>query len=172
MHELLHPKSWKPARGYANGVAATGRMLFIARPLKITNPACLVCHSTVDAAPKPMLERYGPANGFGWNLNEVIGAQVVSVPMTVPLARAEATWKVFMLSLGGVFVAIAVVLNLMLWALVIRPVTKLSALADKVSLGDMDAPEFKATSHDEIGVLAASFARMRRSLEQAMKMLS
>ena len=150
----------------------TGRMLFIARPLKITNPACLVCHSTVEAAPKPMLDKYGPANGFGWNLNEVIGAQVVSVPMAVPLARAQATWEVFMLSLGGVFVAIAVVLNLMLWALVIRPVTKLSALADKVSLGDMDAPEFKATSHDEIGVLAASFARMRRSLEQAMKMLS
>ena len=150
----------------------TGRMLFIARPLRITNPACLVCHSTVDAAPKPMLDRYGPANGFGWNLNEVIGAQVVSVPMTVPLARAQETWKVFMLSLGGVFIAIAVVLNLMLYALVIRPVTQLSGLADKVSLGEMDAAEFKAGSHDEIGVLAASFTRMRRSLEQAMKMLS
>lgn len=29
MHELLHPKSWKPARGYANGVAASGRMVFV-----------------------------------------------------------------------------------------------------------------------------------------------
>lgn len=28
MHEILHPKSWKPARGYANGVAAEGRMVF------------------------------------------------------------------------------------------------------------------------------------------------
>ena len=27
-HELLHPKSWKPALGYSNGVAATGRMVF------------------------------------------------------------------------------------------------------------------------------------------------
>jgi enamine deaminase RidA (YjgF/YER057c/UK114 family) len=27
-HEVLHPKSWKPAAGYANGVAATGRMIF------------------------------------------------------------------------------------------------------------------------------------------------
>ena len=40
-----------------------------------------------------------------------------------------------------------------------------------VSLGEMDAAEFKVRSHDEIGVLAASFTRMRRSLEQAMKML-
>ncbi len=27
-HEILHPKSWKPAKGYANGVAARGRMVF------------------------------------------------------------------------------------------------------------------------------------------------
>ncbi len=29
MHEQLHPKLWKPARGYANGVAASGRTVFI-----------------------------------------------------------------------------------------------------------------------------------------------
>jgi enamine deaminase RidA (YjgF/YER057c/UK114 family) len=28
-HELLNPKNWKPAKGYANGVAAEGRMLFL-----------------------------------------------------------------------------------------------------------------------------------------------
>ncbi len=28
MHEILHPSGWKPAKGYANGVAATGRMVF------------------------------------------------------------------------------------------------------------------------------------------------
>ena len=27
-HEFLHPKSWKPARGYANGVAASGRVIY------------------------------------------------------------------------------------------------------------------------------------------------
>ena len=27
-HEILHPSHWKPARGYANGVAAEGRMVF------------------------------------------------------------------------------------------------------------------------------------------------
>ena len=26
--QTLHPKSWKPAIGYANGMAATGRMVF------------------------------------------------------------------------------------------------------------------------------------------------
>ncbi len=149
----------------------TGRSLFVARPIRITNPACLACHSTIDAAPKPMVARYGPANGFGWQLNEVIGAQIVSVPMEVPIARAEKTFGVFITLIVAVFVAIGVALNLMLWLLVIRPVSRLSALADRVSLGELEAPEFTSGSRDEIGVLAESFGRMRKSLVQALKML-
>jgi HAMP domain-containing protein len=93
------------------------------------------------------------------------------VPMSVPLGRADNTFRVFMTSLVGIFVAIGVALNLMPWALVIRPVTKLSRLADRVSMGEVGAPEFKARGRDEIGRLAESLTRMRRSLEQAMKML-
>ncbi|MDH5338275.1 MAG: DUF3365 domain-containing protein [Rubrivivax sp.] len=148
-----------------------GRSLFIARPLKITNPACLQCHSSVEAAPRTMVEKYGPANGFGWNLNEVIGAQIVSVPLQVTLQRADRSFNVFIASLVGVFLAAGVVLNLMIWLVVVRPVTHLSALADRVSQGDMEAPEFNAGSRDEIGVLAQSFSRMRASVVQAMKML-
>ncbi len=148
-----------------------GRVLYIARPLKITNPACLVCHDTIERAPKTLLEKYGQANGFGWKLNEVIGAQVVSVPMAVPLARAESTFRLFITSLVGIFVAIGLVLNLMLYAVVIRPVTALSRLADRVSMGEAGVPESATRSRDEIGVLAASVTRMRRSLEQAMNML-
>ena len=148
-----------------------GRALYIARPLRITNAACLVCHDTIERAPRTLINKYGQANGFGWKLNEVVGAQVVSVPMSVPLARAEKTFRVFMTSLVGIFVAIGVVLNLMLWALVIRPVTRLSKLADRVSLGEGGAPEFKVRGRDEIARLSASLTRMRRSLEQAMNML-
>jgi protein-histidine pros-kinase len=151
--------------------SGTGRALYIARPMRITNGACLVCHSTVEAAPRTMVDKYGPANGFGWQMNEVIGAQVVSVPMSVPLARADKAFKVFMVSLVGIFVAIGIVLNLMLWLLVIRPVTTLSRLANRVSLGEADVPEFPTRGRDEIGTLAQSFARMRHSLDQAMKML-
>ena len=43
---------------------------------------------------------------------------------------------------SAVFVVTGLALNLMLWWLVIRPVTQLSALADRVSQGDLDAPEF------------------------------
>ena len=30
MHDLLQPKGWKPALGYANGIAASGRFVFVA----------------------------------------------------------------------------------------------------------------------------------------------
>ena len=149
----------------------TGRSLYIARPIKIVDPACLSCHSTVDSAPKTMVDRYGPANGFGWRLNEVVGAQIVSVPMAVPIQRAEAAFRVFIISLAVVFVTIGLALNLMLWTMVIHPVARLSKIADEVSLGNLDAPEFKTRSRDEIGTLAQSFDRMRKSLVQAMKML-
>ena len=149
----------------------TGPSLYISRPLRITNPACLQCHSSVEAAPKTMVAKYGPSNGFGWQLNEVIGAQVMSVPMALPLQRADQAFTIFIGSLVGVFFAAGLALNLMIWWFVVRPVTVLSRLADRVSQGELDAPEFDSRSRDEIGTLAASFARMRTSVVQAMKML-
>lgn len=29
MHEILHPEGWAAPRGYSNGIAATGRMVFV-----------------------------------------------------------------------------------------------------------------------------------------------
>jgi HAMP domain-containing protein len=149
----------------------SGPSMYLAKPLRITNPACLQCHSSVEAAPRTMVDKYGPANGFGWNLNEVIGAQVISVPLALPMKRAESSFNVFIGSLIGVFVVVGIVLNLMIWLVVVRPVTLLSNLADRVSQGDLEAPDFPSGSGDEIGVLAQSFSRMRTSVVQAMKML-
>lgn len=58
--------------------SSIGRSLFIAKPIQITNPACLQCHTTAAMAPPTMIKVYGEANGFGWKLNEIVGAQVGS----------------------------------------------------------------------------------------------
>ena len=149
----------------------TGRALYLARPIQITSGACLVCHSTIEVAPKTMIDQYGSANGFGWKMNEVIGAQVVSVPMSVPIKRADETFRTFMLSLAGVFLFVGIVLNAMLLSMVIMPVSRLAKLADQVSMGNMDVPDFHLRSRDEIRTLADSFNRMKKSVAQAMKML-
>ncbi len=156
---------------YGERDTPTGRSLFVARPIQIKNPACLECHNTAETAPKTMIDVYGSSNGFGWKLNDIIGAQVVSVPMAVPIARATQSFRTFMLSLLGVFVLVIVLLNIMLYTIVIRRVTKLSRIADQVSLGNMDAGEFKTKSKDEIGVLTEALSRMKASVVQAMNML-
>jgi protein-histidine pros-kinase len=149
----------------------TGRALALARPLRIEDPNCLVCHSTVDAAPKALLKRYGPANGFDWKLHDVIGAQIVSVPMALPVKRADRAFWTFMTSMAGIFAAVFVLLNLLLMVIVVRRLTRLAGLADEVSLGKLDAAEFPAQGKDEVARLAQSFNRMKKSMAHAIKLL-
>jgi protein-histidine pros-kinase len=118
-----------------------------------------------------MLDIYGNANGFGWKMNEIIGAQVVSVAMTLPVERANRALRTFLLSLAIIFVVTIALLNAMLYTMVIRRVTRLAAIADAVSLGNLEAGEFRSRSNDEIGTLTHALGRMKTSLVQAMKML-
>ena len=55
-----------------NRETATGPVLYLSRPIKITNPGCLVCHDTPAKAPQALIESYGSANGFGWKIILVI----------------------------------------------------------------------------------------------------
>jgi HAMP domain-containing protein len=150
---------------------AVGPILSVSRPIRISDPGCLSCHSTPAAAPATMIDLYGGSDGFGWKLNDVIGAQIVSVPMRVALDRAH---QLFLLVFGGlaaVFLVTLLLLNLVLHFMIIRPIRQMSAIAGEVSLGNTGAQEFAETGRDEIGSLAQSFNRMRRSLTNAMQML-
>ena len=149
----------------------TGPALYLSRPIRITDPACLACHSTPANAPQTMLDTYGSANGFGWKLNDVIGAQIVSVPMSVPLARANSTFTMFIVLIVAVFIFIAILLNVLLNSIVVKPVKKMSDKANEVSLGALDAEELQVKGNDEMASLAQSFNRMHRSLANAMRLL-
>ncbi len=148
-----------------------GAILSFSRPIRVSDKSCLECHSTPAAAPQTMLDLYGSANGFGWKLGDVIGAQIVSVPTSVALERADAAFKVYLGGLAAVFLVIFVLLNLLLHFVIVKPVRRISAIASEISLGNMDAPEFPVRGRDEIASLAESFTRMRRSLANAMKLL-
>jgi len=149
----------------------TGRTLNLARPFRLTDKDCLTCHSVPSAAPASMTDLYGTANGFGWKLGDVIGAQIVSVPMRVALDKANRTFLVFLGGLALVFLVMIVLLNILLHYFIVKPVRTISRVAGEVSLGNMDVPEYEVKGRDEIASLAASFNRMRRSLANAMKML-
>lgn len=148
-----------------------GKSLYYARPIRITQEACLTCHSTVEAAPKTMVKLYGTSGGFGWKLDEVVGSQIVSIPLLVPLEKAREEFAIFMVSLIAIFCTIFIVINVMISRIIVKRVRYMSHISDEISTGNMDISDFHTSGKDELADLSRSFNRMRRSLEKAMKML-
>ena len=149
----------------------TGEFLTFARPFRLTDKACLTCHSTPQAAPATMVDLYGPGNGFGWTLGDVIGAQIVSVPMSVALNRAHQSLLAFMATLSAVFLITLGVLNVLLHFFIVKPIQEITTLARDVSAGKTDVPEYQVKGKDEIASLGRSFNLMHRSLQNAIRML-
>jgi len=148
----------------------TGPMLELARPL-VNKPACMECHSTAATAPASMIALYGNENGFGWKPGEIIGAQIVSVPMSASAVRAEHIRSLFLLPFLGFLALLFISMNVLLHFVVIRPMEKIADSAEAVSMGKIDTPEYQYKGRDQIGRLASSFNRMHRSLVEAFKML-
>ncbi len=148
-----------------------GRALFLSHPIQIKDPKCLACHLTPEEAPASLVRQYGPSNGFGWKLDEVVGAQIVSVPMSIPIGMANSAFKTMIFALAGVFGFTLLVLNLLLRFAVIAPLTRLAAVADQVSRGNLEVPDIAIEGKDEVALLAGSFNRMRISLQKALAML-
>ena len=147
-----------------------GDLFYIARPLIINEESCLRCHGDPQNAPKSQIATYGKDNGFGWNLNEVVGAQIISVPVSQVVKKAQKLcWLILGQVIGFLLVAI-LLLNLFLKFLITDPINKMSHLSKKLSTGDLDI-EFEQKSKDEIGVLAASLNRLKVSLKMAMEMI-
>jgi protein-histidine pros-kinase len=152
-------------------MTSRGPSLYVARPIQIKNAACLACHSDPQTAPASLIKVYGSQGGFGWQHNEVIGAQVVSVPMNVPIQRAKTTFYASIGALVAIFLAMFVILNVMLDRLVIKPIVRMSAAADAISVGKFDLGRLDESGRDEVARLAQSFNRMTTSLARAMQML-
>lgn len=149
----------------------TGPSLYLSRPIQINKEGCLACHGHANEAPQSMLDLYGSNNGFGWKMDEVVGAQIVSVPMSLPQQSADLAFIKFMSMLAGIFLTMIILLNLMLRKIIIKPVIQIANQANEISMGNMQVAEFNETGKDELSTLAASFNRMRRSLQKAMRML-
>ena len=160
----------QPDRGEISGIreTPTGQSLYLARAFQIKDKACLACHTTAAEAPPAT----PPNNGFGWKHMEVIGAQIVSVPMTLPMQNANRAFYTFMISLSAVFLALFVIMNVMMSVLIVRPITRMSEAADKISTGDMNIAEFADGGKDEVALLGKSFNRMRRSLAKTIDLIN
>jgi protein-histidine pros-kinase len=149
----------------------TGRVLWVAYAV-VAEPDCLQCHSRPSVASKAMIKHYGPDHGFGWNANEVVGAQIVSVPMSVPIALANKGFHDLLISLGAIFLLTIVLIDIAMYLIVIRPLRRVSKNADIISKGEVDLPPLEVKGKDEIAEVTASFNRMHTSLVKTFEMLN
>ncbi|MBI3715910.1 MAG: HAMP domain-containing protein [Betaproteobacteria bacterium] len=97
--------------------------------------------------------------------------RMANVNLAPVMDNARVALTTLMSSIGTVFMAVFILLNLMLDRMIVRPVAEMARQADAVSIGDFSIPAFKPVSKDEIGVLGTAFNRMRRSTEEAIALL-
>lgn len=148
----------------------SGDLFYVARPIKIKKESCLRCHSTPEAAPKSQLATYGRENGFGWQLNEIVGAQTISVPAGRVLADARKLQVLVIGILAIGFLIAVIALNLFLKFAVVSPIKEMAAWSREVSTGNLNT-DYEHRANDEIGILASSVNRLKVSMEMAMNML-
>ena len=148
----------------------SGDLFYIARPIKVGKQSCLQCHSTPSVAPKSLIERYGDEHGFGWELNEIVGAQIISVPAATTLKIARQSLVLILGIVTAVFAIAILMVNFWLKRYVVRPINRMAMVAEAFSTGYTEA-EFDQLSNDEVGRLAQAFNRMRMSLKMAMQRL-
>jgi protein-histidine pros-kinase len=146
-----------------------GPSLYIASPIKVKQE-CLECHSTPSAAPRAMIAVYGSGNGFGWKRDEIIGAQIVSVPMAVPIEIANQAYHRLLFYLVLTMIVAILALDAGVYWFVVRPLKLVSNTADRVSRGEKNVPPIAVKGKDEIATVASSFNRMQLSLAKALKM--
>jgi protein-histidine pros-kinase len=171
--DIIHAFRNDPSRTEIIGERSTptGTALYLAHPIMVKT-TCLECHDVPARAPIALVNTYGPNNGFGWKDGEVMAAQIVSVPMAVPIGIADKAFRTLVLYLVLTFVILLIAIDVGIYFVVIRPVTALAAMADRVSRGELDHPELVARGNDEITALTASFNRMYVTVVKALKMLN
>jgi HAMP domain-containing protein len=100
----------------------------------------------------------------------ILGGQVGTAHVGIWGDSVEEQVRAALLPLIGIIVALlaaGVALSFFLARGIIRPILRLTLVADKISKGDLDTPIGVETG-DEIGDLARSLGRMRASLKAAM----
>ena len=150
----------------------TGSVFYLAHPIKITNPECLTCHSTPDKAPPAMLAKYGSTNGFGWQLNDTIGVQTLTVPIAEELKGSVELAITLAAGLLVVFVVTYFAITYAMYVRLVRPLRDLAHAADVGSVTTSDRVVIAASGTKEIHDLAESIRRLRTSLAKALQRLS
>ena len=120
---------------------------------------------------RSQLLAYGDSSGFGWQLNEVVGAQIVTVPQKAVFAAKDRSLIATALLMVAAFAVVGLITNAVLGQLILKPMRDISRKAEEASVTPVTVDFEERDRRDEIGLLARSFERMKQSLAISMQML-
>lgn len=106
------------------------------RPIRVSSESCLQCHSTPEAAPPLMIAKYGDHYGFNWKLDEIIGAQIVSVPTSNAIASARSSFITYIAAIFTTCCVFFIALNLMLNNVILKPIQSTNEKLTKIANQD------------------------------------
>ena len=170
--DLINRFRADPSLGELVGVHDDGnsRVYYLARPMRAT-ASCLECHDTPQRAPPAMVAQYGPVNGFGWKLNEVVAIQSLTVPASEELRETGELAMILGAGLLVVFILTYFALALSIDTVVVRPLKALAQAADSASLKSETRTKLPTSGAAEILGIATAIERLRSSLAKALKRL-
>jgi protein-histidine pros-kinase len=96
---------------------------------------------------------------------------MVVVPYTLPAELAQKTFISFMVSLAVIFLLLFLVINITIKKMVLKPVMRLTRMADEVSKGNLKTAEIKVIGNDELAEMSVAFNRMRRSVIKIVQLM-
>lgn len=116
-----------------------------------------------------------PARQIEQNLEEIHDRTERKLRMTAATTferfrmTSQRTLRTFLIVVG---ISLAVVIILTYWfsKTIVRPITHLTRVANRISMGDLDT-RVEIRSRDEVGLLAESFSRMQEGLRAAIARL-
>lgn len=142
---------------------------YIAKPIQITKESCLVCHSTPERAPASLIKTYGSENGFGWKLNEVVGARVISVPSIVQYNEARRSIGSYLLAIASIFLVAYTAVIIIIYRWVTKPLDFITHLLEEVSLHQAEGTQLPEDKSNPLHNLNRSINRLLISLNKALK---
>jgi HAMP domain-containing protein len=99
----------------------------------------------------------------GNRLRWAVAVQQGAAEMFAPQRQTLMIGLLLLLGAAGLVVVTAVFLSKML----VRPVVEMTHAADRMSMGELEAP-IQWASHDELGLLAGALERLRKSMKAAI----
>ena len=154
-----------PSREAYNIVNTGGVRSFRYMQPMLATASCLECHGSYEKAPKFVRERFPPGHySYNYRVGDVIGAVSVTIPMKDLYADLGANLEFDLLTRGGAFLLVILILGAILRRQIVDPVKMLSDQITHVTqTGDFET-KLPQQSRDEIGQLFGAFNEMMEEL--------